>query len=138
MHRDERRAERDTDVELLAQRLRRLGAPVQEAESLLEEPDRLPVGRAGHRFVPGLAKVRHRLVHGLTLDSMLGQQLDVLDESIGVQPLHRLDDGGVDQHPAILQEAAVRHLVGQGVGKPVLELGEESRLVEELGGLEPG
>ena len=41
------------------------------------------------------------------------------------------------QHPPpLLQETAVGHLVRQGVLEGVLALGEEARLVEELGRLE--
>ena len=44
----------------------------------------------------------------------------------------------VEDAPPILKEAPVGHLVGQGVLEGVLDVGEQARLVEELGGLEPG
>ena len=38
---------------------------------------------------------------------------------------------------AVVQEAAVGHVVGDGVGERVEEIREEPRLVEELSGDEP-
>jgi hypothetical protein len=38
--------------------------------------------------------------------------------------------------PPLLEETAVGHLVGEGVLESVLPLGEQARLVEELGPLE--
>jgi hypothetical protein len=43
---------------------------------------------------------------------------------------------GVERAPAVLKEAAVRHLVRQGVLERVLEVRKEARLVEKLARLE--
>src|SRR3970282_1251395 len=45
-------------------------------------------------------------------------------------------DPGVERSASILEEVSVGHLVGERVLEGVLKLGEEGRLVEELGGLE--
>ena len=50
--------------------------------------------------------------------------------------LEGLDDAGMQHPPPLLEQTAVGHLVGQGVLEGVLALGEEARLVEELGRLE--
>ena len=42
----------------------------------------------------------------------------------------------MERAPPLQQETAVGHLVGEGVLEGVRELGEEARLVEELGRLE--
>ena len=66
----------------------------------------------------------------------MGQPLDVLVQAVGVQPLDRLDDPAVQRLAALLEQAAVRDLVGQGVLERVLRLGIEADGVEQLGGLE--
>ena len=68
----------------------------------------------------------------------MGQALDVLREPLGVEALDGLDGPGVERAPAVLEEAPVGHLVGQRVLEGVLDVGEQARLVEELGRLEPG
>ena len=69
---------------------------------------------------------------------MVGQPFDLLGQPVGIERLDGLDDAGVQRPPPLLQQAAVGHLVGEGVLEGVFELGEEARLVEELGGLQVG
>jgi len=45
------------------------------------------------------------------------------------------DGAGVQGLPTLLDKPAIGHLVGEGVLERVLEVGEEARLVKELGGL---
>src|SRR5262245_25151083 len=66
----------------------------------------------------------------------MGQALEVLVEAIGVQCLDRVDDASVQRPPASLDQPPIGDLVGERVFEGVLELQEEARLVEELGGLE--
>jgi len=66
------------------------------------------------------------------------QPLDVFDEPVGIGGLDGLDDPGVGRTAAVAELAPVRDLVGQRVFEGVFEVGEETRLVEELGGLEAG
>ena len=66
------------------------------------------------------------------------QALDLVAEVVDVELLDRLDDPSVEQAPPLMQEAAVRHLEGEGVLERVLELREETRLVDELRRLQPG
>jgi hypothetical protein len=44
----------------------------------------------------------------------------------------------VEEAPPILEKASIGYLVGQRVLEGVLDVGEEARLVEELGGLQMG
>jgi hypothetical protein len=67
---------------------------------------------------------------------MVGQPLDLLSQTIRVEPLDRFNDPRMEGAPALLEEAAVRHLVSQGVLEGVFQLREEASLVKELGGLE--
>jgi hypothetical protein len=62
----------------------------------------------------------------------------VLSEPAGVETLDRIDDSRVEIAPALAEEACVRHLVGQRVLEGVLRLGEQGRLVQELGSAQPG
>src|SRR5262245_53111256 len=68
---------------------------------------------------------------------MVGESLGVLLQALAGRPLDRFDDLRVERAAALLQEAAVRDLVRERMLERVLDLGEESRLVQELGGLQP-
>ena len=69
---------------------------------------------------------------------MVGEPVDVLAEAVAALRLQRLHDPGVELAPPLLQEALVGHLIGQRVLEGVFQLGEEARLVEELGRLQEG
>jgi hypothetical protein len=56
----------------------------------------------------------------------------LLRQSIGVKPLDRLHDAGVQPFTPLLQQAAVGDLVGERVLEGVFEVGEQSLLVDEL------
>ena len=56
--------------------------------------------------------------------------------SRSAEPFDGVDNPGVQGSPPLLEQAAVGHLVGQGVLEGVCELREEAGFVEELGGLE--
>jgi hypothetical protein len=47
-----------------------------------------------------------------------------------------VDDLGVERTPTVLEKAAVGNLVRERVLESVLEIGEEARLIQELGPLE--
>ena len=47
-------------------------------------------------------------------------------------------DLGVQRAPSLLKQAAIRHLMGQGMLEGVFQLGEKARFVEEFGGLQAG
>jgi hypothetical protein len=66
----------------------------------------------------------------------MGQPLDLLGHPLPSERLQGLDDAGVEHTPPLQQEAAVGHFVRQGVFEGVFQLGEEPRLIEELGRLE--
>ena len=67
---------------------------------------------------------------------MLGEPLDLLVQPIGIEPFEPCDDAGMEGSPPLLEQAAVGHLVSQGMLEGVDTFGEEVRLIEELGGLE--
>jgi hypothetical protein len=117
----------DPKVDGLLQRLAGLGQIRQGHQGLLEEDRRLAVGGPGERLGAGLSKVRHGLVPHLAPERVVGQPLDVLAQSVGMEALDRLHDPGVEGAPPILQETAVGHVVGQGVLEGVLEVGEGAR-----------
>ena len=74
---------------------------------------------------------------GLRFDRVMSEPVDLLVQSIGVEPFDRLHDPGMEGAAAIAEEAAVRHLVCQRMLEGVLEVGEELDLVQKLRGLEP-
>ena len=69
---------------------------------------------------------------------MVGQPFDLLGHPVPSERLEGLDDAGMQRSPPLLQQAAVGHLVRQGMLEGVFQLGEEARLVQELRGLEVG
>ena len=105
-------------------------------ERLLEVPHGLAVGRPRQGLLPRLPAVRQGLVPHLAPQGMVRQAFDLLGHPVPSERLQGLDDAGMQRPPPLLEQAAVGHLVGQGVLEGVLALGEEARLVEELGRLE--
>ena len=105
-------------------------------ERLLEVPHGLAVGRPRHGLLPGLPAVRQGLVPHFAPQGMVGQAFDLLGHPVPGERLQGLDDAGMQRPPPLLQEAAVGHLVGEGVLEGVLVLGKEPRLVQELGRLQ--
>ena len=85
---------------------------------------------------PGLLAVGHGLVPHLAPQGMVRQAFDLLGHPVPGERLQGLDDAGMQHPPPLLQEAAVGHLVRQGVLEGVFVLGEQARLVEELGRLQ--
>ena len=99
----------------------------ERGQSLLEVSDRLSIGTPGRRLGTRLAEVGHRLVSQLRPQRVVGQPLDVLVQPIAVEPLDRVHDPGVQSASALLEQAAVRHLVGQRMLERVLQIREEAR-----------
>ena len=67
---------------------------------------------------------------------MVSKPLDMLGQPLGVKAFDGFDDPGVDGAPALLQEAAVGHLMGERVFESVLHVREETGLVQELRSLQ--
>jgi hypothetical protein len=84
-------------------------------QRLLEAHSRLLVGRALCRLLSGLPEVGRRPFPGLAPERVVGQALDMLRQALGIEPLDGLDGPGVEGAPATLEEAAVGHLVSEGV-----------------------
>ena len=113
-----------------------LGQVREGLERLLEERHRLTERGAVIGLGAGLPAVGHGLVPHLAPQGMVGQAFDLLGHPLGRERLEGLDNAGVEHPPPLLQEAAVGHLVGQGMLEGVLALGKEARLVQELGRLQ--
>jgi hypothetical protein len=67
---------------------------------------------------------------------MVRQSFDLLGQPVSIAPFDGLDNLGMQPPPPLLEEAAVGHLVGEGMFESVLRLREEPCLVEELSRLE--
>jgi hypothetical protein len=67
---------------------------------------------------------------------MVGQVFDLLGQSVGVERFHGVHNACVQHSPPLQQEAAVGHLVRQGMLENIDLLGEQTSLVEELCRLE--
>ena len=63
---------------------------------------------------------------------MVRQTFDLLDHPVGREHLEGLDNTPVQHPPPLQQEAAVGHLVRQGMLEGVFRLGEQARLIQKL------
>ena len=67
---------------------------------------------------------------------MVRQPFDLVGEAVGIEPFDGLHNARVQRSAPLLQEAAVGHLVRQGVLEGVGQSGNRQCLVEEFGGLQ--
>src|SRR5712671_4415388 len=101
-------------------------------ECLLETGDRLAVGRSREGLGAGLTEVAHRLLPDLASECVVCERLEVLDQAVGIELLDRVDDLGVQGPASIEEQTPVRHVVDQRVFEGVLEIREQTSLVEKL------
>jgi hypothetical protein len=109
-----------------------LGQVRQGLEGLLEGGHRLTECGAVKGPGAGLLAVGHGLVPHLAPQGMVRQAFDLLCRPLGSERLKGLDNARVQHPPPLQQEAAVGHLVGEGMLKRVFLLGEQARLIQEL------
>src|SRR5262245_36381731 len=134
--RPERVSERQPNVDGLLHCRGRVRKMAERHERLLQAGCRLAVVRPGKSLGPGLAQGRYRIVPDATAERVVGELFDVLGQTLVVQRRERVGDVTMKRAAALVEEAAVRHVVGQGVPEGVLDVWKELRLVEELAGLE--
>ena len=113
-----------------------LGQVREGLEGLLEGGHRLAERGAVVGPGAGLLAVGHGLVPHLAPQGMVRQAFDLLGHPLGRQRLEGLDNARVQPPPPLQQEAAVGHLVRQGMLEGVFRLGEQAGLIEELRRLE--
>jgi len=90
------------EVDGSRQPLRMRRKTAQRVERLLEAGRRRPMGRALCRLRPGPVEKGDGLLPFLAPERVMGQPLDVLGETLGVDSLDRLDGPGVEGAPALL------------------------------------
>ena len=110
----------------------------ESLEGLLEGARRLAERRAIIGLRAGLLAVGHRFVPDLAAPSMVRQAFDLLSHPVRYERLKGLDNARVEPPPPLQQEAAVRHLVRQGVREGELALGKQAGLIQEFGRLQVG
>ena len=108
----------------------------QGEQRLLEGEHRLPDWLSAGRLCCRRPGNRLRPCPRLTAQGVLGQSFYLLRAPVPREPLQGLDNACVQPPPPLLQQAPVGHLMGQGMLEGIVPLGEEARLVEELGRLE--
>jgi hypothetical protein len=109
-----------------------LGAMREGCHRLLEPRQCLPVGRASGGLRSGLVTVRDGLLPYLSLQSMMGQTLDLFDDPVRMERFDSPDDSGMKSAAALLQEAPIDDFVSQRMLEGAFEVGKETRLIEEL------
>jgi hypothetical protein len=112
--------------------------PLGMGDRFLAGPDRLGVGVHAGRLVGEPRQVLHGLEGVVGPGVMVGQAIVDLVEAPGMERLERPARRRVEGPAAGAEEALVGHRLRQGVPEGVLEIGEETALVEELRGLEVG
>jgi hypothetical protein len=66
----------------------------------------------------------------------VGQSFNVFAQPVGIEPLDRVDDGGMKCTTALLDQTRVSDLVDQRMFECVFNVGEQSSFVKEFGRLE--
>ena len=98
-----------------------LGQVREGLEGLLEVGHRLAERGAVEGPGAGLLAVGHGLVPHLAAEGMVGQAFHLLGHPVSSERLQGLDDLRMQSAPPFVQQAAVRHLLGQdmleGVGR---------------------
>ena len=106
-------------------------------EGLLEGGHRLAERGAVVGPGAGLLAVGHGLVPHLAPQGMVRQPFDLLGQPARApSALEGLDNARVQHPPPLLQQAAVGHLVRQGMLEGVVLLGEQAGLIQKLGRLQ--
>ncbi|HSE94534.1 MAG TPA: hypothetical protein VLD61_01500, partial [Methylomirabilota bacterium] len=136
--RPERMAQLDPKIDCLGERVTIFRQVIQGVEGLFQVGRGFPIGGAGEGLGPSLSEVRDGPAPRLTPEGVVSELFDVLCQPFGMEPLDGFYDLAIESAPPVVEEAPVGHVMGQGVLEGVLEVREEPRLVEELGGLEGG
>ena len=128
----------DVDVQVDGQLGRRsgLGEPAKGPERPLQMSNGFAIGSPGHGPEPDLAKIGDGLFPQLAAQGVVGQPLGLLGHALGRELLDGLGDAGVQGALPLVEQPLVGHLVGERVLERVLEIREESDLIEELRRLE--
>jgi hypothetical protein len=116
----------------------RVGEMLEGGQGLLKSRDNLPVGRARIRLQTGLMAVGDGFLPHLAPERMRGEDFDLLGQPVSGECFERLHDAGMEGAPPFLKQAAVGHLVRQGVFEGVFPLRKQAGLIEQLGGLQVG
>src|SRR5262245_52423254 len=126
----------DPEINGLLKRLATLGEMLEDGQRLLEALDRLAVGGSRECFGAGLTKIGERPIPHFTAESVVSEPLDLLGETIMIEPLDRIRDPGMQGAPPVVEQALVCHVVSESVFERVLEIWIEPGLVEELRSLQ--
>ena len=133
---DERAAQTEAKVDRTLARLARLGQMRQRRQRLFEVGLGFAVRRPVQRACASLRQIMHGLLPYLTPKRMVGETLDLFREPVRIARFDGLDDPCVQRPPALVQQAAVRHFVGEAVPEGVLDFRKQAGLVKELRRLE--
>jgi hypothetical protein len=128
----QRVSQRETELNGQHSGIAGLGQVREGLERLLEGGHRL--AERGTVVGPGasLPAAGHGLVPHLAPQGMVRQTFDLLGRPLGREHLEGPDNTRVQHSPPLLQEAAVGHLVRQGMLEGVFLLGEQACLIQKL------
>jgi hypothetical protein len=129
VEREERLAKIKTKIDRTLDLLARFGQWAQRHQCLVEAGYRLTVSRSSEGLGAGLPEVRDRLLPHFAPKGMVSQALDLFCQPIRVEHLDGLHNPGMEFAAALLEQAPVSDLVGEGVLEGVLEIREEARFI---------
>jgi hypothetical protein len=132
----ERSAQSEPQIDGLLACVARLRQVLEGCQGLLEIAHGLAMGRRCHGLLPRLPRVRHGLVPDLAPQGVMRQAFGLLAQPLSCERLKGLDDVGMQCSPPLLEQRLVGDLLGERMFEGVFDLGEEARLIQELGGLQ--
>jgi hypothetical protein len=108
---------------------------LQRHERLLKAGHRFPIGRVCSGLGPGLSAVGQRFVPRFAPQGMMRQPFDLLVQPVAHQRFQGRDNACMEDAAPLVQEAAVRYCVRQGVLEGICALWKQTGFVEKLSGL---
>ena len=106
---------RSSRKSMACSRVSRVSGRCTRAQRLLEGRHRLAVCRVPERLGASLPEIHHGFVPDLAPEGVMGQPFDLFGQTVHVLLFEHLDNARVQQAPPLLEQAAIRHLVRQGV-----------------------
>src|SRR5262245_402395 len=124
------------EIESLGGSLGRVRKALQARERGPKVAQRVPVGGPRYRPEPSPAMEFHGLVPSFGPKRVMGEAIHVLVEAPGRTRFDSLHETEIERAALRPEDHPVRYLVSQRMREGVLEIGEQSCLVEELRRLE--
>jgi len=112
----------------------RVPEAIGDGQRLVVQCQRVTQGERRRRFLAGSQQVVERASPVFREREMMGEDLVVLGEPVGVELFDGAADQTVQLATALYEQRAIGDVLGEGVLEAVRDLGEHARLVDQLHG----